>query len=194
MKVVAANPDQFEAAIKLMTYCFVDDPVCRYLYPSTSQYLKFFPEYVRIYGEKGVDSGGAHICGDRGAALWVPPSVHADEEALDALLERSIAPTAKSELFDVYAEFDRAHPSEPHWFLPLMGVDPFMKKQGIGAALMTHGLNMCDEDGKIAYLESTKPENVPFYERFGFRRHYTIDVGDHPKVVTMVRPAKKANP
>ena len=143
MKVVAAKPDQFEAAIMLMTHCFIDDPVCRYLYPNTSQYFRFFPEYVRIYGEKGADRGGAHICGDRGAALWVPPDVHPDEDALDALLERSVAPDAKAELFDVYAEFDRAHPSEPHWFLPLMGVDPFMKKQGIGAALMTHGLNMC---------------------------------------------------
>ena len=193
MQVVAANPDQFETAIMLMTHCFIDDPVCRYLYPSTSQYLRFFPEYVRIYGEKGADLGGAHVCGDRGAALWVPPGVHPDEDALNALLERSVAPDARAELFDVYAEFDRAHPSEPHWFLPLMGVDPFMKRQGIGAALMMHGLNRCDEDGTIAYLESTKLENVPFYEKFGFRPHYTIDVGGHPMVITMVRPAKPIN-
>ncbi|AXI41737.1 GNAT family N-acetyltransferase [Sulfitobacter sp. SK011] len=149
---------------------------------------------MRIYGEKGAERGGAHICSDRGAALWVPPGVHPDENALDALLERSVAPDSKAELFDVYSEFDRAHPSEPHWFLPLMGVDPFMKKRGIGTALMAHGLNICDQDGTIAYLESPKPENVPFYERFGFRSHYTIDVARHPKVVTMVRPAKKANP
>lgn len=188
MKVTEAGEDQFEAAIKLITLCFVDDPVCRYLYPGMSQYLEFFPEYVRIYGEKGVGRGGTHIYGDQGAALWVPPHVHPDEDALDALLDRSVAPDAKAELFDVYAEFDRAHPSEPHWFLPLMGVDPFMKRKGIGAALMQHGLDTCDRDGTIAYLESTKPENVPFYDRFGFKPHATLEVGDHPKVITMVRP------
>jgi hypothetical protein len=29
MKVVAASSNQFEAAIMLMTHCFIDDPVCR---------------------------------------------------------------------------------------------------------------------------------------------------------------------
>lgn len=192
MEVTVAQDEQFERAIRLMTHCFVDDPVCRYLYPGTSQYLTYFPQYVRIYGQNGLDEGATHICGDMGAALWVPPNIHPDEDALDALLDRSVASDAKAELRDVYAEFDRAHPSEPHWFLPIMGVDPFMKRQGIGAALMRYGLALCDRDGTLAYLESTKPENVPFYERFGFRHHHTIDVGRHPKVTTMVRSPKTA--
>ena len=193
MEVSVAQEKQFQGAIILMTHCFIDDPVCRYLYPSTSQYLRHFPEYVRIYGQKGVEMGATHICGDVGAALWVPPNTHPDEDALDALLERSVAADAKAELFDVYAEFDRAHPTEPHWFLPLMGVDPFMKRQGIGAALMEYGLAICDSEGTLAYLESTKPENVPFYEQFGFKHHYTIDVGGHPKVTTMIRPPQTIN-
>jgi GNAT superfamily N-acetyltransferase len=103
------------------------------------------------------------------------------------LLARSVAEDAKAELFEVYAEFDRAHPKEAHWFLPLMGVDPFVQGQGVGAALMKYGLNICDRDGTLAYLESTKPENVPFYERFGFTHYRMIDVGRHPPVTTMVR-------
>lgn len=56
---------------------------------------------------------------------------------------------------------------------------------------MTHVLNMCDQDGTIAYPELTKPENVPFYERFGFTVHCTIEVGVHPKVITVVRQARR---
>jgi GNAT superfamily N-acetyltransferase len=182
-----ARADQFDQVVMLMTVAFVGDPVCRYLYPDIGQYLKHFPDYVRIYGLPGLQQGGTHIVENVGAALWVPPNAHPDEKALDDLLARSVAEGAKAELFEVYAEFDRAHPKEAHWFLPLMGVDPFVQGQGVGAALMKYGLNICDRDGTLAYLESTKPENVPFYERFGFTHYRMIDVGRHPPVTTMVR-------
>ena len=60
------------------------------------------------------------------------------------------------------------HPLEPHWFLPLIGVDPCCHRQGLGTALMQYGLVARDRDGKLAYLDSTKLSNIPFYERFGF--------------------------
>ena len=44
-----------------------------------------------------------------------------------------------------------------------------------------------DRDGSLAYLESTKPANVPFYERFGFVPNGKIEVGSHPPVTTMLR-------
>jgi len=185
--VETAHAEQFELAVALMTAGFVDDPVCRYLYPALTQYLEHFPDYVRIYGAPGLAHGGTHLAGDLGAALWVPPNMHPDEDALDALLARSVAQDARSELFAVYAAFDRAHPRQPHWFLPLVAVDPFYRNKGLGAALMAFGLDMCDRDGAMAYLEATKPENVPFYERYGFAEHGLIDIGGHPPVTTMLR-------
>lgn len=44
-----------------------------------------------------------------------------------------------------------------------------------------------DRDGSLAYLESTKPGNVPFYDRFGFVPCGKIEVGSHPPVSTMIR-------
>ncbi|MBS0125092.1 GNAT family N-acetyltransferase [Thetidibacter halocola] len=190
MDIHPARVDQFDQVVSLLTVAFVDDPVCRYLYPDLGQYLRHFPDYVRIYGTPGLHQGGTHLLDNAGATLWVPPDAHPDESALDDLLARSVADDAKPELFEVYAEFDRAHPKEPHWFLPLMGVDPVARGQGIGAALMAYGLDICDRDGTLAYLESTKPENIPFYERFGFTRDHVIDVGGHPPVTTMVRPPR----
>lgn len=185
--VRTAEPDQHDHIVDLLTLAFVDDAVCRYLYPDLGQYLEFFPQYVRLYGQPGFEIGGAHVLGQAAAALWIPPGLHADEASLDALLTRSVAASARAELFKVYEEFDRAHPPEPHWFLPLMGVDPFLRGQGAGARLMEYGLALCDRDGSLAYLESTKPGNVPFYERFGFETCGLIDVGGHPPVQTMRR-------
>ena len=166
--VVATRADE-DAITSVMTLAFANDPAARRLYPDALPYLKFFPEFVRLYGGPAFDHGGAHCVGSRmGAALWLAPDIHADEAALDALLERTLADTAKPELFQVYLRMKQHHPVEPHWFLPLIGVDPSCHGQGLGTALMQYGLVACDRDGKLAYLDSTKPSNIPFYERFGF--------------------------
>jgi GNAT superfamily N-acetyltransferase len=187
MQVQIADAENINHCVNLMTLAFADDPVCRYLYPDTASYITYFPEYARIYGGPGFGRNGTHIFGTSGAALWVPPNTHPDENDLNDLLDRSVSRAAKAELFAVYEAFDAALPDEPHWYLPLMGVDPMMMGQGIGSALMKFGLSICDTEGSLAYLESTKPENVPFYERFGFTVHHTIEVGGHPPVPTMIR-------
>jgi ribosomal protein S18 acetylase RimI-like enzyme len=79
------------------------------------------------------------------------------------------------------------HPSEPHWYLPLIGVDPFHQGKGLGHALMQHALVACDRDKKAAFLESTNPRNVTLYERHGFEMLGTIQVGTSPTLFPMLR-------
>lgn len=117
----------------------------------------------------------------------MPPGGLADAKAIDNLIDRSTNAEARAELLVVYAAFDHACPPDPHWYLPLMGVDPLHFGKGIGAALMSHGLGICDREGRPACLQSTKPGNVPFYERFGFVSYGKIEVGRHPAVTTMIR-------
>jgi predicted acetyltransferase len=61
-----------------------------------------------------------------------------------------------------------AHPDEPHWYLAIVGSDPGIRRKGFGHALMRSRLDRCDAEGLPAYLESTNPDNVPYYRRFGF--------------------------
>ncbi len=83
-----------------------------------------------------------------------------------------------------------AHPREhPHWYLAIIGVDPVRQGCGVGAALLRSRLRRCDEEGLPAYLESSKLENVPLYQHFGF--HVTGALGlseGAPVVNTMWRP------
>ena len=60
------------------------------------------------------------------------------------------------------------HPEEPHWYLAMIGSDPAVRGGGYGAALMRSRLERCDAEGAPAYLESSNPDNVPYYLRFGF--------------------------
>ena len=79
------------------------------------------------------------------------------------------------------------HPAKPHWYLPLIGVDPVRQGAGYGTELMKHSLQRCDADHKLAYLESSNPRNIPFYERLGFERIGAIQAGTFPQIVPMLR-------
>ena len=80
------------------------------------------------------------------------------------------------------------HPHEPHWYLPVIAADPKWIGQGLGALLMKHALRRCDEQGSVAYLKSSNPRNIPFYERHGFRIIGRIQSGSSPTLTPMLRP------
>jgi predicted N-acetyltransferase YhbS len=84
-----------------------------------------------------------------------------------------------------------SHPEEPHWYLNFFGVDTHRQGQGLGSAILKTSLMSVDEQGAIAYLESSNPANVPLYGRFGFEVTGELQVKDSPVVYPMVRPAQK---
>jgi ribosomal protein S18 acetylase RimI-like enzyme len=78
----------------------------------------------------------------------------------------------------------RVHPREqPHWYLAFIGVDPARQGYGVGAALLRSRLRRCDEDALTAYLESSKLENVPLYQHFGFHASGTLGLPEGAPVV-----------
>ena len=69
---------------------------------------------------------------------------------------------------DVDETMQGNHPEEPHWYLAVIGSDPTVRSKGYGHALMHSRLERCDAEYAPAYLESSNPDNVPYYTRFGF--------------------------
>ncbi|HSJ18013.1 MAG TPA: GNAT family N-acetyltransferase [Solirubrobacterales bacterium] len=59
-------------------------------------------------------------------------------------------------------------PDEPHVHLGPLAVDAPVQGQGIGSAIMREHCRRLDEAGEVGYLETDKPDNVRFYERFGY--------------------------
>ena len=49
------------------------------------------------------------------------------EDALIALGQRTVSEQIQKDVFAVFEQMGRYHPSEPHWYLPLMGVDCLSK-------------------------------------------------------------------
>jgi ribosomal protein S18 acetylase RimI-like enzyme len=176
------------AVIAVVTLAFSADPAARWTYPDPQQYLKHFPSFVRAFGGTALAHGSAYcVDGYAGAALWLPPDVHLDEDALITLLQRTASEPMRRDGFAVFEQMGRYHPREPHWYLPLMGVDPFHQGKGYGSALMQHALLPCDCDNVSAYLESSNPKNIPLYERHGFELLGTIQAGASPPIFPMLR-------
>jgi ribosomal protein S18 acetylase RimI-like enzyme len=149
------------------------------------------PGFVRAFAGHAFTHGGAHCTADHaGAALWLPPPAHSDEAAVGEIVQRTLSPATREDLGAAMARLAACHPVEPHWYLPMIGVDPAHQGRGLGAALLTHTLRLCDRDHRPAYLESTNPRNVALYERHGFRVMDRVQVGGSPPFTPMVRAAR----
>jgi ribosomal protein S18 acetylase RimI-like enzyme len=186
--VLSVERSDEDAVVSLMMLAFSADPATRWMYPDPRQYLSCYPTFVRLYAGAAFDSGTVHVVeANRGAAMWLPPGTEPDEEGLGGLLRESIAPARLAEVFELAEQMASYHPAEPHWFLPLIGIDPVCQGMGYGSALLTHTLNQCDRDRQLAYLDSTNPKNLPLYERHGFERLGVIQAGSCPPVFPMLR-------
>jgi GNAT superfamily N-acetyltransferase len=186
--VIAGEPQHAERIFGALTLAFASDPPNRWMYPEPGQYLRHFPAFARALGGAALPGGTALVMEDySGVALWLAPDAGPDEQALSSLFEQSVAPDKRADLIAVIEQMGQHHPPEPHWYLPLIGVDPARQGQGLGAALMRPVLAKCDAAGLPAYLESTSPRSQPLYERHGFAAVGEIRIGGCPPIVPMLR-------
>ena len=182
-----------EAAVTaVIVLAFGADPAARWTWPAARDFLSHFPGFVKAFAGNAFAHDSAYFLeGYAGAALWLPPDVHPDEDELMALLRRTGSAGVQKDLESVFEKMGSYHPTEPHWYLPFIGVDPFEQGKGYGAALMKHALIPCDRDRVPAYLESSNPKNIPLYERHGFEVLGTIQVGTSPPIVPMLRKPRR---
>ncbi len=177
-----------ERCLAALTLAFGSDPPCRWAWPDPQQYLAAFPRFARAFGGSAIALGTAHYYeGFSGVALWLPPGAAPDEASLVRVIQDTVAGAQQDAMFSMFEQMGAYHPSEPHWHLPLIGVDPARQGRGIGSALQCHVLHQCDRQQLLAYLEATSPRNVRLYARRGFEALGSIQVADSPPVVPMVR-------
>ncbi|MGB7070245.1 MAG: N-acetyltransferase [Pyrinomonadaceae bacterium] len=195
LEIKTASSSDEAGLIGTLTLAFSSDPMARWSQPDPGLYLMHFPSFARAFGANAFSSGTAYFTdGYSGAALWLPPGVEPDEETMVLLVEANSPEGIKPEIYGMFEQMGKFHPTEPHWYLPLIGVDPSHQGRGVGSALMEHALRQCDLDGTIAYLESSNPRNVSLYERHGFEVIGEIQSGTSPTMRPMIRRANPNRP
>src|SRR5262245_49475817 len=91
------------AAIDTVVLAFAADPVARWCWPDPHKYLASMPSFTRAFGG-GAFAHQAAFCSDdyAGVALWLPPNVHPEEDAVMAVIERTVAASIRDDLFTVF--------------------------------------------------------------------------------------------
>jgi GNAT superfamily N-acetyltransferase len=195
------------ALAAVLARAFHDDPPMAWLLPDADarpgRLTRLFATIIGIealpYGGVDVACAGEEIIG---GAIWLPPGrwePRLSEKIRSAPGHWRAVLAAEVRAARMGHALARAHPEQPHWYLKSVGIDPSRQGRGAAGLLLRSRLARCDREGQPAYLEASKPEGVPLYERFGFRRTGTVPMPPGaPTVTTMwrapVTPAQLASP
>ncbi len=188
-----AENDERDQVVTALCRAFFDDRIYRWMVPDDDQRRRsaeiFYSRFVGACWRHGhVYAAGAGA----GAALWVPPGADlVSEQEAEAfvrdLLDSAGDDACAARMAAMFEVIDEHHPTEPHWYLAFMGVDPVAQGQGIGSGLLDAVLANADRERAPAYLEASCPENRRLYERHGFVQTRELTANDSPAVYAMWR-------
>ena len=183
-----ARPDDAAALAEPLARAFWDDPVTMWAHPHERNRMRrtvrFFLGRMRALLPHELSC----VTDEQdGAAIWSPPD--AWQMGLRELLydlPAFLSPRTPFVLRAMHG-IEQRHPTGPHYYLSILGVEPSRQGEGLGSALLQPMLRRCDEEGVGAYLESSKESNVRFYARHGFRVTEEVPLRNGPPMWLMWR-------
>ena len=196
------HPDQIPPAARTMANAFANAPRYTFLLPGDEQRRAKLPWVWGTAIRACVYSGGVvHVAHDgsgsgvMGVAIWNSPHQH--RHGTLTLLRSGLwaAPVRlgipawrrRRSLGPVLAAIK---PPYLCWYLNGIGVDPSSQRSGLGSALINHMLAQIDDDTQAAFLDTSEPNNLGYYERFGFRVTAESSLPNGVPVWGMTRQAK----
>ena len=189
----ATNQD-VEPLSHVLARAFHDDPFHRWIFPDERAWARSSHRSFALALRGEVEHGTVFTDDSlRGAAIWRRPErgpLSIGEQLRVAVPMISLLRTRAPPVLRGFRRLLALHPVEPHWYLGVLGTDPEHQGRGIGSALMHAVLDRCDggghEGAHSAYLEASRPENVPYYERHGFEVIGESRMPDGPPVWRML--------
>lgn len=183
-----ARPEERRSVLATAALAFGSDPMMRWIFDDPGDYLEHFPPLTEAFAGRAFDTDSVYVTEKlEGVALWLPPGTVPDGTTLARLLAAAIRPALLEEVGELFGRMEHHHITEPHWYLPMIGVEPYHHGRGLGGALLDHALAIADRDDLPAYLESSNPRNVSLYRRHGFAALSEVQVGSSPVVTPMLR-------
>ena len=171
-----ARRTDLAALSRTLARAFQDDPVFCWLQPDAARRAAALPVFFgAVARHHFLAGGGVEVAtsesGVGAAAMWDPPGRWMQSPREQIAMAPGVIRAFRGRLGVARAlgeEMKANHPEEPHWYLGMIGSDPTVRGGGFGCALMRSRLDRCDAEGAPAYLESSNPDNLPYYMRFGF--------------------------
>ena len=158
--------------VSLLADAFVANPLhlCAFGSGRLDQNRLFFRIGLRhmFYGPAFVALVDGAVCGyvHFNAAPYCLPAPEEIPNAAATLLKP--LGEAMPQVITWFARWCHLDPDEPHVHLGPIGVAPQMQRRGVGRALMNRYIEHLQQEKAAGYLETDRPENVEFYNKFGF--------------------------
>ncbi len=189
-------PHEQQRAAAVLARAFHDDPVLTWLFSEAADVTAAIDAFFPIVAASAITRGHFYRSpGWESVAYWSPPGgtgmfnpEHA--ESVGELVVNQIGAERAVETSQL-GELTRAHHiEEPHFYLCFIGADPEHQGRGHGKTVIQPGLDLCDHNGLPAYLESSNPRNISFYERLGFEITSEFATDGGPPMAGMTRPPR----
>ena len=168
------------AAASAMANAFADAPRFRFLVPNDAQRTTKLRWYWGAVIRASLRSGKIVQAAREepnnlplGVAVWEPPG-HGKHSTLTLLRSglwaapMRLGVSAYLRRRSLSSLLAALAPAEPCWYLDAIGVDPSRQRSGLGTALLRSMLARVDDEGLPAFLDTSAPDNLAYYERFGF--------------------------
>lgn len=186
-----AVASEWTQLVHALALAFEDDPVIEFIFPDPQGRLGRLKRFYALTIPRLADHGRmTTVDGVPGAAIWQAPSPPGPQRLGQAwLLARLVWVLGRRSgaVMQLGEMMERHHLREPHWYLGFLGTAPAHQGRGFGSAMMDPVLSLCDEQGMVGYLESSKEQNIPFYERHGFAVTGEIQIASGLKLWPMRR-------
>ena len=168
----AAPEDKAEAA-EILAAAFASDPLALWILDRRHDAERDLRVMFSAILGRALKQADHHVyitSDGSGAALWFDVGRWKMSVATKLRLWPAALRTGFSGSRAIRLDFamQRAHPKTPHHYLQMIGTRPERQGTGAGTMLIATLLKSCDEAEIGAYLESSNPENLPFYARHGF--------------------------
>lgn len=190
--VAPLAPEQIPAVASAIARGFQDNEIWAWIIPSPARRARVLPGYYETM-IRHVFLPHGHAWGTedaQGGALWLPPGsrgLSPGEQVREAITLLPAGPGAWVRGSRSDATLRRHHPTEPHYYLSTLSIDPAHQGRGYGSALMKPMLARIDAEAMPAFLETQRESNIPFYRRFAFELTERIEIPDGPPLWLMWR-------
>ena len=188
-----ATPDDTTLVTRILVDAFDEDPMWgAWAFPDPDTRRQHRETVFGLLVQGAMRYPHVWVTADEAAAaLWIPPGgtelASAQEEQIDLVLRTSLGEDAV-EVLAAFERFEDARPTDPHYYLTLLGTDPRHAGSGLGQRLLRSNLRVIDQEGAAAYLEAGD-ELVALYRRFGYHVISRFDLAGGPTVNGMWRDA-----
>ena len=177
-----ATPHELDSLAAVLARAFHDDPVARWMVTDDGRRLRFLQRNFRLFLRRlWFEQDECYTTENvAGAIVWERPG----QWKTGMLDQLRLLPSMLAINGRLLPRWERAlatmeshHPAEPHYYLPVVGVEPQWQGHGLGTSLLRPVLERCDDEKLPAYLEASSPRNRALYQRHGFKVTGQLSVG-----------------